>query len=305
MTRPTKKRKPNKLLYMTFGILGNFRKENTLPVLTDLLHFLKDNHIDFVIEKKLGSLFHNSLYKKYTDSINNLLKKSDIIISLGGDGTFLNTASVVGAKGIPILGVNLGNLGFMAEVGPEEINSFILDILKNKYKVQDLCLIGLKSSKRRAIYGLNEVVIDKCNSIRMIEMEVFYNKEKVVRFVADGIIISTPTGSTGYSLSSGGAIISPSSKVFIITPISPHTLNLRPIIVPDDGEISIKARSFGKIRQTLDGINSTIFDSPADFHLYKAGHTIKVIKKLNRTYFQTLNNKLLWGADKRKYQKEK
>ena len=101
-------------------------------------------------------------------------------------------------------------------------------------------------------------------------MEVFYNKEKVVRFVADGIIISTPTGSTGYSLSSGGAIVSPSSKVFLVTPISPHTLNLRPIIVPDDGEIKITARSEGKIRQTLDGFNSTIFDSPADFQFIQS-----------------------------------
>jgi NAD+ kinase len=290
---------------MKFGIIGNISKENTGPVLTDLVHFLKENKIDFVVEQKLCSLFKNSLLKKNTDTIKGLLNKSSIIISLGGDGTFLNTASIVGHSGIPILGVNLGNLGFMAEVSPDEINSFILDILKKKYKVQDLRLIGVKSSKRKAIYGLNEVVIDKCNSIRMIELEVFYNKEKVVRFVADGIIISTPTGSTGYSLSSGGAIISPSSRVFIITPISPHTLNLRPIIVPDDGEIIIKAKSFGKIRQTLDGFNSTIYDSPADFQLFKAGHTIKVIKRLNRTYFQTLNKKLLWGADKRKYQKGK
>jgi len=288
---------------MKFGILGNPTKESTIPVLSNLVHFLLENKIDFVVEQKLSSLVSNKLLKKKTDSINTLLKKSDIVISLGGDGTFLNTASLVRNKAIPILGVNLGSLGFMAEIGPEEIESFIFDILKKKYKVQDLCLIGVKTAKKKALYGLNEVVIDKCNSIRMIEMEVYYNKEKVVRFVADGIIISTPTGSTGYSLSSGGAIVSPSSKVFLVTPISPHTLNLRPIIVPDDGEIKITARSEGKIRQTLDGFNSTIFDSPADFHLFKAEHTIKVIKKLNRTYFQTLNKKLLWGADKRKYQK--
>jgi NAD+ kinase len=289
---------------MKFGILGNPTKESTVSVLNNIVNFLTENKIDFLVEKNLSPLSKNPVLRKKTDSVRSLLKKSDIIISLGGDGTFLNTVSRVGNKSIPILGVNLGSLGFMSEIGPEEIDNFILDILKNKYKVQDLCLIGVKSAKQKTLYGLNEVVIDKCNSIRMIEMEVFYNKERVVRFVADGIIISTPTGSTGYSLSSGGAIVSPSSKVFLVTPISPHTLNLRPIIVPDDGIIKITARSAeGKIRQTLDGFNSTIFDSPAEFHLHKAEHTVKVIRKLNRTYFQTLNKKLLWGADKRKYQR--
>lgn len=290
---------------MVFGILGNPGKENIEVVLNDIITFFKTNKIDFAVEKKLYSLLRNSTFKKHTDTIAGLLKKSDMIISLGGDGTFLNTAHITGDSGIPILGVNLGSLGFLAEVGPEEFNNFILDILSGKYKVRDLCLIGAKSSKKKTLYGLNEVVIDKCNSIRMIETEVYYNDEKVVRFVADGVIISTPTGSTGYSLSAGGVILTPSSKVFIITPICPHTLNLRPIIVPDDGKILIKTRSEEKIRQTFDGFNTFYFDSPADFHLFKAEHTIKVVKKLKRTYFQTLNKKLLWGADKRKYQNSK
>jgi len=290
---------------MVFGILGNPGKENIEVVLNDIITFFKTNKIDFVVEKKLYSLLRNSTFKNHTDSIVGLLKKSDMIISLGGDGTFLNTAHITGDSGIPILGVNLGSLGFLAEVGPEEFNNFILDILSGKYKVRDLCLIGAKSSNKKTLYGLNEVVIDKCNSIRMIETEVYYNDEKVVRFVADGVIVSTPTGSTGYSLSAGGVILTPSSKVFIITPICPHTLNLRPIIVPDDGKIFIKTRSEEKIRQTFDGFNTFYFDSPADFHLFKAEHTIKVVKKLKRTYFQTLNKKLLWGADKRKYQNSK
>jgi len=290
---------------MIFGITGNYKKENIKGVLNDFIAFLKEDKIDFIIEKKLYSLSKIPLSKKNVDMKAGILKKSDIIISLGGDGTFLNTANLVGDRGIPILGVNLGNLGFLSEVGPEEINNFIFDILNDKFKVRDLCLIGARNPKKKTAYGLNEVVIDKCNSIRMIETEVYYNDEKVVRFVADGIIVSTPTGSTGYSLSAGGAIITPSSKVFIITPICPHTLNLRPIIVPDDGKIYIRTRSEGKIRQTFDGYNADYFDSPADFHLFKAEHTIKVVKKLKRTYFQTLNKKLLWGVDKRKYQNSK
>jgi NAD+ kinase len=290
---------------MFFGILGNFKKEHIKEVLTELILFFKSKHIEFAVEKNLHPIARKLLTPKYVLSQKELINKSDIIISLGGDGTFLNTANIIGEREIPILGVNLGNLGFLAEVGPSEIKQFINDILADKYKIQELCLIGAKTAKKKTMFALNEVVIDKCNSIRMIETEVYYNNEKVVRFVADGIMVSTPTGSTGYSLSAGGAIISPSSKVFIITPICPHTLNLRPIIVPDDGEIFIKTRSEGKIRQTFDGFNSNIFNSPANFQLFKANHTIKIIQKINKTYFQTKNKKLLWGVDKRKYQNSK
>ncbi|MCX6165976.1 MAG: NAD(+)/NADH kinase, partial [Ignavibacteriae bacterium] len=148
-------------------------------------------------------------------NINVLINKSDIIISLGGDGTFLNTARLVGRKQIPILGVNLGNLGFMAEVNPEEMQNFIIDILNKTYKVYDLCVISAKTKNSKEFFGMNEIVVDKCNSIKMIEIEIYYKNEKVVNFVGDGVIVSTPTGSTGYSLSAGGPIISPYSKVFI------------------------------------------------------------------------------------------
>jgi NAD+ kinase len=228
-----------------------------------------------------------------------LLEKSDILISLGGDGTFLNTARIVGRKEIPILGVNLGSLGFMAEVSPNETDNFFEKILEDKYKIYDLCVISCKTDTDKQVFGMNEIVIDKCNSIKMIEIEIYYKNESVVRFVADGVIVSTPTGSTGYSLSAGGPIISPYSKVLIITPICPHTLNFRPIIVPDDGIIVIHTISKEKVRLTADGFSSHIVRSPAKFILSKADYNVKVVKDINKTYFQTLNNKLLWGADGR------
>ncbi len=133
----------------------------------------------------------------------------------------------------------------------------------------------------------------------MVELETFYNNEKVLRIISDGIIISTPAGSTGYSLSCNGPIVNPESKVFIITPISPHTLNVRPIIVPDDGIIKIKILKEGKARISADGQNTINVNSPTHVILSKADYKIKVIKKLNTTYFNTLKKKLFWGEDKR------
>jgi NAD+ kinase len=286
---------------MVFGIIGNPTKKNLGNVLNRLLNFFGDNKIRYIIHNELKVNITNKNHISRLKSINVLLNTSDIIISLGGDGTFLNTARLVGRKQIPILGVNLGNLGFMAEVSPEEIQNFILEILNGKYKIYDLCVISAKTKNNKVLYGMNEVVVDKCNSIKMIEIEIYYKNERVVNFVGDGVIVSTPTGSTGYSLSAGGPIISPYSKVFIITPICPHTLNFRPIIVPDDGTIIIKTLQKDKIRLTADGFSSVILKSPVDITLTRSNFNIKSVKKINKTYFQTLNSKLLWGADVRQF----
>jgi len=286
---------------MTFGIIGNPTKKNIGSVLNNLLSYLAKSKISFFILDSLRNNISDRKYKKHIAKPSVLFDNADIIISLGGDGTFLNTARITGRKEIPILGVNLGNLGFMAEVSPEELKKSIRDILKGNYKIFDLCVLSARTQNGKEFYGMNEIVIDKCNSIKMIEIEIFYKNERVVHFVGDGIIVSTPTGSTGYSLSAGGPIISPYSKVFIITPICPHTLNFRPIIVPDDGAIKIKTHDKEKVRITADGFESTIFTSPAEFELIRADYNIKVVKKIDKTYFQTLNNKLLWGADARKF----
>jgi NAD+ kinase len=290
---------------MTFGIIGNTKSKDIHVVLNDLLKFLVKSNFDFIVDKDLDVLLKNSSFKKYIRSGNFLLKKSDLIISIGGDGTFLNTARIVGRKNTPILGVNLGSLGFMAEVTPDEINDFIYDIIKRKYKIHKLCIISAKYKNKKIFHSLNDIFIDKFNSVRMIDIDIFYNDEKVVRFVGDGVIVSTPTGSTGYSLSAGGSIISPYSKVFIITPICPHSLNVRPIIVPDDGKIRIHVHGQREFRLTSDGYLTNVYKSPADFTVVKADYYINLVKRLNKTYFQTLNNKLLWGEDKRKYSKSK
>lgn len=285
---------------MIFGITGNIEKENLYDVIQDIGGFLLKSKTEFFIDSKLFRKTKNNSFKKFSLPVNSILKKKDVILlSLGGDGTFLNTARIVGNRNIPILGVNLGNLGFLAEVRANEITGFIREMLKGKFRVTERNILEANVNGKK-FYGLNDIVIDKANSIRMINIDAFYNDERIFKLVADGIIISTPTGSTGYSLSSGGPVISPHSSVFSVTPICPHSLNIRPIILPDDGEIIIRTLGSSTARVTADGQTYVTGKSPMEVKLKKAEYTIKLVKRINSTYFDTLKNKLLWSEDKRK-----
>ena len=283
---------------LTLGIFGNTTKEEVSDLLSGILIFLESMNINFLVHESLAGIFPGKK-KKYFTTSREILKNSDFILSLGGDGTFLNTASIVGNKDIPILGINLGRLGFFSEVGPDEIKDFIPELLKNRFRITEEVIIKSVTRSNKILYPLNDIVIDKNASERIQEIETFYNNEKVVRIISDGIIISTPAGSTGYSLSCNGPIVNPDSRVFIITPISPHTLNVRPIIVPDDGIIKIKIHKEGRARISADGQNTLNIKFPSEIIISKADYKIKVIKKLNSTYFKTLKHKLFWNVDKR------
>lgn len=285
---------------MIFGITGNIEKENLYDVIKSICDFLVKKNIEFFIDSKLFKKAPKSINKKFALPINSILKKKEIILlSLGGDGTFLNSARQVGNRNIPILGVNLGNLGFLAEVRANEITGFLNEMVKGKFRVTERNILEAKVNGKK-FYGLNDIVIDKANSIRMINIDAFYNDERIFKLVADGIIITTPTGSTGYSLSSGGPVISPHSSVFSATPICPHSLNIRPIILPDDGEITIKTLGSSNARVTADGQTYVTGKSPMEVKLKKADYTIKLVKRIGSTYFDTLKKKLLWSEDKRK-----
>lgn len=282
---------------MIYGITGNKNKVNLKPVLNSLIKYFRKRKITFYTDSNISELIATGKNKANILPFKHLVSNINILISLGGDGTFLNTVRLLGKRQIPVLGVNLGALGFMAEVSPDEIENFISDIENGNFKIIDLCVIQAKSENGKILNAINEIVIDKSNSIRVIELEIMYKNEYVVNFLGDGVLISSPTGSTGYSLSAGGPIISPYSKVLLITPICPHTLNFRPIVVPDDGNIIIKVRSKENFRITSDGHTSLIFKNTGYFTISRADYNIKVVKRINKTYFQTLNSKLLWGED--------
>jgi len=285
---------------MNFGIIGNKNKKGMKKVIKSIISYFADRNITYFIHDEFKEVIKSLNCGSKLLPINSLAKHSDFIISIGGDGTFLNSTRIVKNYDKPIIGINLGTLGFMSEVMPSEIKGFFGDILKNKYKLLDLHLAKCTVNKKYAFDALNEVVIDKCDSIKMVELGIYYNKEFVGRFYADGVLISTPTGSTGYSLSSGGPIITPFSKVFIITPICPHSLNFRPVIVPDSGKIMVKSYSTEKVRITPDGYRSIIRKEPIEIVVEKSEHSIKSVKRLNWSFFNTLNEKLLWGEDIRK-----
>lgn len=285
---------------MIFGITGNIEKENLQNVISEIAEFLLQSKVGFFIDSKLLNKSPKNSLRKHSLPITSIIKKKELILlSLGGDGTFLNAARVVGNRNIPILGVNLGNLGFLAEVRADEIIDFLREMLTGKFRVTERNILEAKVNGKK-FYGLNDIVIDKANSIRMINIDAFYNDEKIFKLVADGIIISTPTGSTGYSLSSGGPVISPHSSVFSITPICPHSLNIRPIILPDNGLITINTLGNSMARITADGQTYVTGKSPLQIKLRKADYTVKLVKRNDSTYFDTLKRKLLWSEDKRK-----
>lgn len=285
---------------MTFGILGNKTKPGISGVISEILEFLISNNIDFYIHDKFRESVKLKLPKGKFLPGKKVMEKSDFIISIGGDGTFLNSARIIGKSGKPVIGINLGTLGFMADIMPNQIKQVLKEIVSGKYLIAELCMIKCSAGGKHLFDALNEIVIDKCDSIKMVELEIFYNKDFVGKFYADGVLISSPTGSTGYSLSSGGPIVSPISKVFIITPISPHSLSFRPVIVPDDGKILIRTVSRENVRITSDGYNSIVQKPPVEICIAKTDYSLKTIKRLNWSYFSTLNKKLLWGEDVRK-----
>jgi NAD+ kinase len=290
---------------MVFGIRGNITKAELPGIVKGIIHSMDKQKIAYVIDKKLASV----IYKKYGKKISpksvaadaRLPSLSDFIVSIGGDGTFLETAKLVGNKNIPIIGVNLGKLGFLAEASVEKISDFITDVTHGKYKIEERTTISANSAAAgsKLIYGLNEIVINQTTIVKTILIEIYFNKQLVFSYHGDGLIVATPTGSTGYSLSAGGPIVNPDSNVIIISPLSPHTLTARPIIVPDNGSISVKVKSKVPIIVTADGNSSFILKNPAAIEIKKAPYKIKIAKSIDSNYFKILNQKLYWGADKR------
>lgn len=290
---------------MKFGIVGNLDKKELPGVITDLLHREKPGQMEFLLHEELAKVAagkrKSPIAGVHIVSERKLLADAEILVALGGDGTILRTARLVGGRGTPILGVNLGKLGFLAEVSVEELHSCLSEILGGKYVLEERMMIQANSDKRKTSFvALNDVVIDKYGSSRVMAIETYVNKEYLATYSADGIIISTPTGSTAYSLATGGPIVAPASQVITISPICPHTLTARPVIVPDDSLISVKiTSSSNKVHLAADGQQQELFSPPVRFTLKKAPFTVRLVKRLNRSYYDVLRKKLNWGSDMR------
>ena len=272
-------------------LFQKLEKANIQILLFDEFHNFLKNTVKINI--KNAQLFNS--YKDIPDD-------TAFFISIGGDGTFLETVSYVRNKGIPIVGINSGRLGFLATISKEEIDKAVDDLLNNKYEIEERTLIELDTKGRLFKdfnFALNEFSIQKTYSSSMIMIEVKVDNEYLNTYWADGLIISTPTGSTAYSLSAGGPIVIPNSKNFIITPISPHNLTVRPLVLSDDKQVSIRVS--GRSKEFLASLDysSETFDKGLELIIKRADYTISVIKLSGNSFFSTLRNKLMWGADKR------
>lgn len=228
--------------------------------------------------------------------------EADMVISLGGDGTFLKAASRVGKKSIPILGINIGRLGFLADISPEEMESTFEEIHQHRYTLDERRVLQLQCDDPTLMkepYALNEIAVLKRDSSSMISIHTAINDVPLTTYQADGLIIATPTGSTAYSLSVGGPIIVPHSKTIAITPVAPHSLNMRPIVICDDWTITLDVESRNhNFLVAIDG-RSEACNETTRLTISRADYTVKVVKRYNHVFFDTLRSKMMWGADVR------
>ena len=290
---------------MKFGIIGNLSKYELSNVVQLLVETLKQCNAEFIIDEEIVELLlskHVQMGSVQTGKYRDCVQGVDILIALGGDGTMLATVNAVGAAGIPILGVNLGKLGFLAEFAPDELKKELERVIAGDFVIEERLVIEAVSPSLpgQIFYGANDIVVDKSRSARVIDIETYINGVFAVTYRGDGLIISTPTGSTAYALSNGGPIVAPTASVIGITPIAPHTLSGRPLVVPDTDIIRVVAlATTNEILVSADGQEAGILEPPIEITIKKASHKMRLVKRIDRSYYEVLRAKLMWGKDVR------
>lgn len=292
---------------MKVAIYGRFENNFPKEYVSIVLDQLKAHNVSVYVE---------SSTLKYIDEISNVTYKSfkshkdldesfAFFISIGGDGTILRSISFVRSSGIPIVGVNTGRMGFLATIQKDKIKSSIAEIINNEYNISERSLLMLKSNAfipgldEDFNFALNEIAVSRKNTTAMIKVQTFLNDEYLTSYWADGLIVATPTGSTGYSLSCGGPVVAPDSDSFVLTPIAPHNLNARPLVIPEN--TTIKLIVGGREQLHLASLDSRIItvENGTELIIKKADFTIKMIEPKGESFLHTLRNKLLWGEDNR------
>lgn len=293
---------------MKVAIYGQYYLNSTEPIIKDIFIFFNKNNVEIVIEAHfLDMLYDKKIVEKEYKTFSShaeLDSSFDMMISIGGDGTILRAATLVRDSGIPILGVNAGRLGFLASVPKEDINTFLQYVIDKKYTLSPRTLLSLVVTPEHEDitalnFAMNEVTVSRKDTASMITIETYLNDEYINSYWADGLIVSTPTGSTSYSLSCGGPILMPTVNSLVITPIAPHNLNVRPLVIPDDTEIRLKVT--GRSEQYLVSLDSRIASIPNESVLIinKTPFKINMVEIYEETFLKTLRKKLLWGEDKR------
>ncbi|HEX6429165.1 MAG TPA: NAD kinase [Niastella sp.] len=291
---------------MKVAIYSRVIDDDQYSKVQQLLDELAKENIHPVIYKPFFEMVQSSVRFSdkttvFSDS-NDLTDAIDFLISLGGDGTLLDTVTLVREKNIPVLGINFGRLGFLASIGSKELHIAVQSLVKRTILIDKRSLIHLDASKPLfgdVPYGLNEFAIHKTDTSPMIKIHTYLNGEFLNTYWADGVIVATPTGSTGYSLSCNGPVVFPESSSFVITPVAPHNLNVRPIIVPDDNIISFEIE--GRTDHFICALDSRkeLVDKKVQLAVRRESFTLSLVRLNENNFLQTLRNKLSWGLDTR------
>ena len=292
---------------MKIAIYGQIHHENTFACVAELLVELQKINAETYIEedfyKFLAIEEHFGLYRTFT-SVIGLDTSFDMLVSFGGDGAILRAVTYVRALGIPIVGVNIGRLGFLSTFKKEDVGKLIHEFMAGSYSIVERSLVEVYTKENvpefmDLNFALNEITVSRKDTTSTITVETYLNNEYLTSYWADGLIISTPTGSTGYSLSCGGPVISPTAQSLVLTPIAPHNLNARPLVVSSDTEIRLRVS--GRENNHLVSLDSRIatLENGTEIIIKKAGFKINMIEYKSDSFFKTLRNKLLWGEDKR------
>lgn len=289
---------------MKFAVFGNTYQVKKSAYAEKLFSILANYGVEVCVCREFYDFLHRDL--QYNPPVAELFDKNkftaDMVISIGGDGTFLRAASRVGRKGIPILGINTGRLGFLADISPDEMEETFKEIHQGNYTIEKRSVLHVECEGRKLKsypYALNEIAVLKRDSSSMISIRTSIDGDYLATYQADGLVVATPTGSTAYSLSVGGPIMVPHSYGIVLTPVAPHSLNVRPIVIPDYEEITLEVESRShNYLIAVDG-GSEMCTQENKITIRKADYAIQVVKRQNHTFFNTLRTKMMWGVDKR------
>jgi len=291
---------------MTIAIFGSPYPEHFSKYIQHLIKKLETDHINLIIEEEFSIFLENNIrFNKSISTFNSyetLKNKADFLLSIGGDGTLLKAVTYVRESEIPIMGINTGRLGFISSISADQIDDAITDILKGNYKINERTLLELGSDKnlfKEKNFALNEVAVSKKDTSSMIRIDAYVDDEFLNTYWADGLVVSTPTGSTGYSLSCGGPIIMPGTNNIIITPNAPHNLNVRPIVIDDNSVIKLKVEDRDQLALVSLDSRSRAFDSETELIIKKANFKVRLVQPQNNSLIKTIRHKLMWGLDKR------
>ena len=296
---------------MTIAIFGNAMKSDTLREVQHILTFMTEQKINVLLSQELRQELDLREYPSFPENWDGEQQPEnvygepiDFALSIGGDGTFLTSAAAIGDKNIPILGVNCGHLGFLAEVQTQDVDDILQKLVDGEYTIERRSLLNLtildkEGIKREGLImapnALNEIAILKQGLTNMLTIETKVNGELLHTFHSDGLIIATPTGSTAYNLSIGGPLVVPQNRGMILTPIAPHSLTVRPIIMPDDWKIDIRVSSrYDAYMVSVDGRSQSL-STDLSLHIERATYTVKVVQIGDNSFLKSLKTKLNWG----------